>query len=273
MPAPLITIFNGRQREPGEGATKRVYAQVDVTFRSQLYLLKGAKLAVFTDLSLHANENGWSWPSRETIARETGYNVDTISRALSDLCKTYINGHRILLRHQSMHTDGTFTSNRYLIFPSDKELAQYESTQPALLQSEPPPSSGLPCTVEPCTVGPCTVEPCTVGPVTVNHYTNHNHAKQEPSEKPETAEKEEPAASKQAAAAAPICSIHHVEMTRRQKNGDVWYSHQTEAGLWCKGAPGDQPKPVDPHITDRRRYLEWDTRRYIDGEFAEFIQH
>jgi len=37
-----------------------------------------------------------------------------------------------------------------------------------------------------------------------------------------------------------ICPIHHVAMKRREKNGDVWYSHQAvnpETGeeYWCRG--------------------------------------
>lgn len=37
-----------------------------------------------------------------------------------------------------------------------------------------------------------------------------------------------------------ICPIHHVAMQRREKNGDVWYSHkavnpETGAEYWCRG--------------------------------------
>jgi hypothetical protein len=39
------------------------------------------------------------------------------------------------------------------------------------------------------------------------------------------------------------CSIHNVEMERREKDGAVWYSHRDGDG-WCKGAPGDvRPEP------------------------------
>lgn len=39
---------------------------------------------------------------------------------------------------------------------------------------------------------------------------------------------------------AHVCPIHHVAMRRREKNGDVWYSHkainpETGAEYWCRG--------------------------------------
>jgi hypothetical protein len=32
-----------------------------------------------------------------------------------------------------------------------------------------------------------------------------------------------------------LCSIHNVEMRRFEKNGQVWFSHKTEDGIWCSG--------------------------------------
>jgi len=39
---------------------------------------------------------------------------------------------------------------------------------------------------------------------------------------------------------AKVCPIHHVAMRRREKNGDVWWSHKainpdTGAEYWCRG--------------------------------------
>lgn len=31
------------------------------------------------------------------------------------------------------------------------------------------------------------------------------------------------------------CPIHGVAMRRREKNGDVWYSHRLEDGSYCRG--------------------------------------
>lgn len=183
--ANVITIFNGRKRTLG-GQTSNVHIQVSISFRDYLHTLKGAPLAVFLSIALHSNEDGWSWPSRTLISRETGYNTNTISQALSELCQTRIKDHRILLRYQPQAGNGNFKTNRYLIFPSLDEIAQYEHHQPEM---------NLPCTALPCTENPYTVKPCTVKPCTGNLYTNKNQSEQEPVREEETTgfSEEEPA--------------------------------------------------------------------------------
>lgn len=32
------------------------------------------------------------------------------------------------------------------------------------------------------------------------------------------------------------CPIHNCQMARKEKNGDVWYSHKAPDGSWCRGA-------------------------------------
>jgi len=124
----MITFFNGRRRGLGEDPSPQVYAQMDASFRDYLYLLKGAKLAVFLAIALHANEEGWSWPSYETLSRETGYSLDKIRDALAELCSLEINGQRILLRYQPQQPGGKFATNRYLLFPTPEEVEQFENT-------------------------------------------------------------------------------------------------------------------------------------------------
>ena len=131
----MISFFNGRTRTLG-GATSEVFAKVDVAFRGYLHLLKGAYLGVFLAIALHGNEDGWAWPSYATLARETGYSEDTIRRALAHLCKLEIDGHRVLLRYQPKGQEGTFQSNRYLLFPSAEEVARYEGQGVAHLGAE-----------------------------------------------------------------------------------------------------------------------------------------
>jgi hypothetical protein len=104
-----------------------VYAQIDASFREYLYILKGAKLAVFLAIALHSNEDGWSWPSYETLSRETGYSLDKIRDALAELCSLEINGQRILLRYQPQQSGGKFATNRYLLFPTQEEVEQFEN--------------------------------------------------------------------------------------------------------------------------------------------------
>jgi len=49
-----------------------------------------------------------------------------------------------------------------------------------------------------------------------------------------------------------VCSIHDAEMTRREKDGAIWYSHRLPGGEWCKGSNGDT-RPKMGTTDDRRR--------------------
>lgn len=170
----MITIFNGRKRTLG-GGTEEVWAQVDVGFRDRLQLFKGARLGVFLAISLHANEEGWAWPSYDLLAKETGYNRNTVSEALAELCKLEIEGQRVLLRYQPQaEQGGQFASNRYLIFPSPADVAKHEGAGVSHLGAD------ARRVTETGTDLPCTENPYTGKPYTENPYTNKNHLKAEP---------------------------------------------------------------------------------------------
>jgi len=266
---PLITIFSGRWRNlGGESVVKGPFAQVHVGLRDHVCEFSGSEWKVFMVLALHSNEDGWSFPGRPALARETGLAINTVSEALGGLCKLKVCGHRLLLRYQPKGSRGCFKSNRYLIFPTEREIGFYEHDQPELIglgskdldgeNGKVNPCTGLPCTVEPCTVEPCTAGPCTAERVTnQNHEDNQKHIReQEPKQQADAAaapsEKEEEA----------FCSIHQVGMGRRSKGDDVWYSHRLPDRSWCKGAPGDQPgdavegDPMRQGTESRKRYVE-----------------
>jgi len=123
---PFISIFNGRRRELGTDSTE-VFAQIWIEALQHLRLFRGARLHVFLAIALHANEEGWAWPSYERLADETGYSRDTVCKALADLCKLSIDGDRVLLRYQPQAEEaGKFESNRYLIFPKAADVEKYE---------------------------------------------------------------------------------------------------------------------------------------------------
>ncbi|MHB1459575.1 MAG: helix-turn-helix domain-containing protein, partial [Armatimonadota bacterium] len=89
-PEPTITIFNGHQfyiTDTGTtGKVSQVSVQLSVRFREkQLRQLKGPVLAVFVCIALHINEEGRAWPSAALIAKETGYNEDTVFSCLTNL--------------------------------------------------------------------------------------------------------------------------------------------------------------------------------------------
>ncbi len=131
----MITIFNGRSRGLGSQPLKDIYVQVSVDLRKYLHLFKGAKLNVFLAIALHGDSQGWSKPSTRTLRRETGLSSDTIFRTLAELCELVVEGHRVLLRKGVRRPGGQFSSNNYLIFPTEEEVAKFET--PYLFPSSP----------------------------------------------------------------------------------------------------------------------------------------
>jgi hypothetical protein len=245
----MITIFNGRKRILGDGGQKSIFAQISVDFRNYLHIFKGAKLHVFLAIALHANAEGWAWPSYGLLAKETGYSEDTIRRTLRALCEVTVEGHRILLRFQPQTEDGTFDSNRYLIFPTDEDVKEYEKGGIQHAQG--------PGFADRCGKTPQRPDRCGKIPQRENTATVKPHNEEEPASKEKPPHKEKPAA----AASLPetvLCSLHNEPMKLRTKDGDFWYSHRLQDGSWCKGAPGDQPEDADEtDVEQRHRYAEW----------------
>ena len=182
----MIQIFNGRSRALGQDAQDAVYLQVSVTLRQHLHHFKGARLGVFMAIALHSNAEGWAWPSLAILRSETGYNVQTISQALSDLCVLTIDGHRVLLAVQDRAVSGTFATNRYLLFPSDEDVARYAGEEDP--QARPPldvPLTATPQVAQPSVEKPSTVLPHTAAPSSEKAHErrtmgNKNHGKPEP---------------------------------------------------------------------------------------------
>ncbi len=176
----MIQIFNGRTRGLGQDAQNAVYLQVSVQMRQHLHYFKGARLGVFLAIALHSNADGWAWPSMAVLKAETGYNVQTISQALRDLCMLTIDGQRVLLAVQDRATTGTFATNRYLLFPSEEDVARYagEEGDP---QAAPPldaPRTAAPHTTQPSTEKPSTEKPCTARPDTVKAHERRTMRKE-----------------------------------------------------------------------------------------------
>jgi hypothetical protein len=108
---------------------------IDVQFLQHLHEFKGAELAVLMALALRMNEDGWCWPSLETLVKDTGYSRITIFKALESLTKRRVKGRRVLLRARLRNPDGTFSTNCYLLFPSEEEVAEYEEKELSTLPS------------------------------------------------------------------------------------------------------------------------------------------
>ena len=122
-PEPTIKIFNGHEyyyTDNGEmGSRSHVSVQLSVHFRDkQLCQLKGPTLGVFLCIALHINEEGRSWPSTGLIARETGYNRDTVFKCLKQLERM---GYISRVQKTDQET-GRFKSNVYQLFPKSRRF-------------------------------------------------------------------------------------------------------------------------------------------------------
>lgn len=146
----LIKVFKGQWRGIGEDGGKASYAMVGFNFREHLHHFKGPKWGIFTSIMLHMDENGLSFPSYDTIKRETGYGRDTIAKTLKELCETEIKGRPVLLKWRNRDAKGRYTGpNQYKVFPTDAEIklmADHSQEKPtmdtpnvgaALLEVEP----------------------------------------------------------------------------------------------------------------------------------------
>lgn len=188
----MIKFFNGHERRLGAEGNRRAWAQIDADFREYLSCFKGARLAIFLAIALHADADGWSWPSVDRMSQETGYDDDTIRQALADLCKMDINGNRVLLKGQPRHRGGQWANNHYLIFPTPEDVKEYEVATSLRVKAGKRANGKAPAKApvpeNPVTAGdspspgfPVPVFPAPVFPVPENPVINQNHSEPEPS--------------------------------------------------------------------------------------------
>jgi hypothetical protein len=116
-----------------------LFMQIGFEFRQHLHHFKGASLGVFLCIVLHANAHGESFPSYEQIQAETGLTPDTIGRALKHLKKLTVEDQRVLLTYRLRDEKNRFIGgNRYIIFPTPEQLAQYEGVSESQAEQEKP---------------------------------------------------------------------------------------------------------------------------------------
>jgi hypothetical protein len=151
----LFKIFNGASRGLGEnGKSRDIYAQIGVEFRDYLKHFKGAKFGVFMCLLLHSDEDGWSFPGIDLIARETSYTTSEIKETITELCNLLIAGQRVLFAMQ-VKERGRFKHNKYLVFPTAEEIEQYAAYErrprEKAVKQGTSPRTGFPSTGKPST--------------------------------------------------------------------------------------------------------------------------
>lgn len=116
----MISIFNGRKRSLSTSMNE-IFAQVSVEMRQYLHLFHNGKnlnpLGVFLAIALHADENGWAWPGRDMLMKETGVATkDAMADALTWLRGMEIDGRPIINQYRIL-AKGKFFGNAFHIFP------------------------------------------------------------------------------------------------------------------------------------------------------------
>ena len=149
----MFKVFSGSWRGIGtETSPEVLFMQIGFDFRHYLHHFKGASLSVFMCIVLHANTRGESFPSYEQIQAETGLTPDTIGRALKHLKQLTIQSQRVLLTYRLRDDKNRFVGgNRYIVFPTIEQLAQYENTtkpEETQVDIEPPNEIKQTCPAE-----------------------------------------------------------------------------------------------------------------------------
>jgi len=116
----MITIFNGRKRAIGDSKDE-IYVQVATQMREYGYLFKNGHdinaAWVFMTLALHANADGWAWPSTALLNQETGLTTQAaLSRCIQHLRTIQID-EKPILHHYRLKENGQWGRSYYHIFP------------------------------------------------------------------------------------------------------------------------------------------------------------
>lgn len=128
MSKAYIATYKRVERNPG-GETKDFYIQFMSKFRDYVHLFSNGKnsnpLTVFIVLALHQNDNGWAWPLRTTIQKETGLRTNNaVAEALSHLRTITIDGQPILRQYRRV-VNNVRGACYYHIFPAAGGADQY----------------------------------------------------------------------------------------------------------------------------------------------------
>jgi 5-methylcytosine-specific restriction endonuclease McrA len=111
------------------GEESRSYLNISPAFFRHMPTFKGAKLAILMDIAMHMDESGWAEVGIKTIEANTGLNPQTISSAITELCKMRINGQRVMLAIQERDAFGVLEHTRYRPFPTESEVAAFQGKE------------------------------------------------------------------------------------------------------------------------------------------------
>ena len=120
-----------------------VYVKIKVAFRQKaLRLLKGSKLSCFLCIALHIDRKGESYPSIDTIVRETGYDRPTVCSALDELVEL-----GFIEKKRRKHETTLYVVKGYVWYGSESKptlLGEAQSKETLLSPPESKASERLP---------------------------------------------------------------------------------------------------------------------------------
>jgi hypothetical protein len=120
---------------------KPPFVQVDVHLRQVLHLFRARRnsdaFVVFICLALHTDKNGWCFPSRKLLMRETGLSKDGVTTALRQLREMRIEGEPVLGVYRRQKR-GKFGGNVYWLFPAGQPVPPKGLDGLRLCAPEPP---------------------------------------------------------------------------------------------------------------------------------------
>ena len=158
--APALGIAQEQEtyvRPDGTTYTREdIYVRLYVPFRDQmLRKLKGPKLSVYLCIALHCGKGMESWPSLQTIMKETGYSNRAVIDAIRDLSEMG------MIDVLQVGDPKTHQASRYLV-KGYLAMGASEPSSPALVNDVHEASEPSSHQEEPCKNKPCKKESATV---------------------------------------------------------------------------------------------------------------
>ena len=145
----MITIFQGRKLSL-DGTKDEIYAQIAVTLRDKIHLFNTGRsinsFGIFICLALHVDMNGWAFPSRSLLMKETGFvSEETIGRSLKHLRGIEIDGHHFLEMYRQYNPETKrWGKTVYRIFPGGFKDGFASAPFPNLVVWNPETKTGPP---------------------------------------------------------------------------------------------------------------------------------
>jgi len=118
----LVTVHKASTRSPGKSRTES-WVKIDARFVRFLKEFKDGDVKVLLFLLFHADRDGVCWLRVEKLAEDLGFGRKKTYLILKRLSEMEVEGRKVLARIQTRKKAGEFGICRFLIWPTDDELA------------------------------------------------------------------------------------------------------------------------------------------------------